>query len=517
MTVNLNSAMIPGTSLAYIDNRLFRNGDIELVKLSQAVQDAIAASGLTEAEVTQILTDGDYTNSSRVNTLIDNAVAHLPTTPIETVTETVGASYTYIVSQAVDAATWAVMTPADYVLPASQLMQFRLSIGTDTAARVYMSSVFDSKEILQIPPIADSLKQSGGTAGHAAFVTGLADTILRLTRDADNKPVFMLDGAIAVGFKIELLELEFPTTSGSATGGGGPAFRTWEISGAEKNIRFIAQGESANVPADNLEIVRENLNGKRIVVGGTTTAASIRVVLDTQGGGDGGSEYQKTDFLLDNQTNKTIAEWYTAGGGGDGNAKFECPVVPPGSVAKVSWVADAAETTTNGLELLVVVYRGSVENIFPGLGTVPPQLTDYVLVGDVSNSEMTVKITLQDLKGLIGGGGSVATHNRRCAIRAADGSAFVAGDFLTSSSGSRSITHIVTVPTWTSGKRQLAFAVPTSTPDLTGLRPNGSVFNAIGGFEKQDDTLAIDGDTYKLWINPSVFQITSGTAWEIEP
>ena len=119
----------------------------------------------------------------------------------------------------------------------------------------------------------------------------------------------------------------------------------------------------------------------------------------------------------------------------------------------------------------------------------------------MSNNEKTLKITLQDLKGIVGGGGgSGATHNRRCAIRAADGSAFVAGDFLTSSSGSRSITHIVTVPTWTSGKRQLAFAVPTSTPDLTGLRPNGSIFNALGGFEKQTDTLAIDGDTYKLWV-----------------
>ena len=511
----LNDALVPGSGLAYIDKRLIRDGDVDLDKFTQDVKDAIAAGGLTEEQVNELLADGDYTTSARVNTIVDNAVAHLPTTPVETVTETVGATYTYIVSQAVNAATWAVMTPSDYELPASQLMQFRLSIGTGTAARVYMSGVFDSKEILQIPAIADSLKQSGGTTGHATFATGLADTVLRLTRDGDNKPVFMLDGAIAVGFKVELLELEFPTTSGSATGAGGPAFRTWEISGAEKNIRFVELGHSGNVPADNLEIVRENLNGKRIVIGGTTTAASIRVILDRQGGGSEG--YQLTDFLLDNQTNKTITEWYTAGGGGDGNAKFECPVVPPGAVARIAWVADASETTTNGIALLVEVYRGSVENIFPGLGTVPPQLTDYVLIGDVSNNEMTVKVTLQDLRGLIGGGGSVATHNRRCAIRAADGSAFVAGDFLTSSSGSRSITHIVTVPTWTSGKRQLAFAVPTSTPDLTGLRPNGSVFNAIGGFTKQTATLAIDGDTYKLWINPSVFQVTSGTAWEIEP
>ena len=130
--------------------------------------------------------------------------------------------------------------------------------------------------------------------------------------------------------------------------------------------------------------------------------------------------------MLDNQTNKQIAEWYAATGGGDGNAKFEVPSVPPGSVARISWVANASKAATDGVELSVEVYRGNVENIFPGLGTVTPQLTDYILIGDVSNNEKTLKITLQDLKGIVGGGGgSGATHNRRCAIRSADGSAFV--------------------------------------------------------------------------------------------
>ena len=511
----LNDPLIPGSPLAYIDKRLIRDGDIELSKFTQSVKDAIEAGGLTEAQVTELLTDGDYTTSSRVNTIVDNAVAHLPTTPVETVTETVAISYTFTNQQAADDAAWAYMQPSKaYSFPASRLMQVRISIGTGTALISTMSHVFDSKEILRRDPVSDA-DISGNVKTGASLRLQIGEWGMHLARDDDNKPIFLIGSLVGAGVVVELLELEFPTTSGSATGGG-PAFRSWNISVAEKNIRFVKQGESGTTVADNLEIVRENLDGKRIVIGGTTTAAAIRVVLDTQGGG--GAEYKQTTFLLDNQTNKQIAEFYAATGGGDGNAKFEVPSVPPGSVARISWVANASKAATDGVELSVEVYRGSVENIFPGLGTVTPQLTDYILIGDVSNNEKTLKITLQDLKGIVGGGGgSGATHNRRCAIRAADGSAFVAGDFLTSSSGSRSITHIVTVPTWTSGKRQLAFAVPTSTPDLTGLRPNGSIFNALGGFEKQTDTLAIDGDTYKLWVNPSVFQVTSGTAWEIEP
>ena len=511
----LNDPLIPGSPLAYIDKRLIRDGDIELSKFTQSVKDAIEAGGLTEAQVTELLTDGDYTTSSRVNTIVDNAVAPLPTTPVETVTETVAISYTFANQQAADDAAWAYMQPSKaYSFPASRLMQVRISIGTGTALISTMSHVFDSKEILRRDPVSDA-DISGNVKTGASLRLQIGEWGMHLARDDDNKPIFLIGSLVGAGVVVELLELEFPTTSGSATGGG-PAFRSWNISAAEKNIRFVKQGESGTTVADNLEIVRENLDGKRIVIGGTTTAAAIRVVLDTQGGG--GAEYKQTTFLLDNQTNKQIAEWYAATGGGDGNAKFEVPSVPPGSVARISWVANASKAATDGVELSVEVYRGNVENIFPGLGTVTPQLTDYILIGDVSNNEKTLKITLQDLKGIVGGGGgSGATHNRRCAIRAADGSAFVAGDFLTSSSGSRSITHIVTVPTWTSGKRQLAFAVPTSTPDLTGLRPNGSIFNALGGFEKQTDTLAIDGDTYKLWVNPSVFQVTSGTAWEIEP
>ena len=337
----LNDPLIPGSPLAYIDKRLIRDGDIELSKFTQSVKDAIEAGGLTETQVNELLTDGDYTTSSRVNTIVDNAVAHLPTTPVETVAETVAISWT--AASVTGNENWAYLEPSKaYSFPASQLMQVRSSIGSGTAIISSMSNVFDSKEILRRDPVSDS-DITGNVKTAASLLLTLGANSLHLARDDDNKPIFFITGAVTVGTHIELLELEFPTTSGSATGGG-PAFRSWNISAAEKNIRFVKQGESGTTTVDNLEIVRENLNGKRIVIGGTTTAASIRVVLDTQGGG--GAEYQQTTFLLDNQTNKQIAEWYAATGGGDGNAKFEVPSVPPGSVARISWVANASKAAT---------------------------------------------------------------------------------------------------------------------------------------------------------------------------
>ena len=124
---------------------------------------------------------------------------------------------------------------------------------------------------------------------------------------------------------------------------------------------------------------------------------------------------------------------------------------------------------------------------------------------------------LSDLRLYFGSGGSTLTHMRRCAIRTADGN-FVEADFTTPATGTSSVTHILTTPTWTDGgTRRMAFATPTDVPDLRALYFAGADFNSIGGFDKQNYTVTIAGTEYNLWTNDGVLPSASGAAVQIEP
>ena len=78
MSVGLTQPIIKASGLAYIDEALIRDGVLTMAQLAQAVQDAIAAGGLTEAQVAAYLVAQHYATEARVNTLIANAIASAP-------------------------------------------------------------------------------------------------------------------------------------------------------------------------------------------------------------------------------------------------------------------------------------------------------------------------------------------------------------------------------------------------------------------------------------------------------
>ena len=95
---------------------------------------------------------------------------------------------------------------------------------------------------------------------------------------------------------------------------------------------------------------------------------------------------------------------------------------------------------------------------------------------------------------------------------------FTAADFTDASTGTSTTTHTITVATWTSGNRYLAFAIPTAETDLTTIRPTTAPesLNQIAAFPKASYTLTIAGTEYELWIySDQAYQITSGTSWII--
>ena len=115
-----------------------------------------------------------------------------------------------------------------------------------------------------------------------------------------------------------------------------------------------------------------------------------------------------------------------------------------------------------------------------------------------------------------GGGQPPATHTRYAAASA--DTTFTADEFTQSAT-----TDTLTLPNWTpaianaqAADMYVAFAVPNSTGDITGIHPVGNSFNQIGGFSRVSGTLQISGQPYKVWRSNSAFvPRTRGSEWVI--
>ena len=108
-----------------------------------------------------------------------------------------------------------------------------------------------------------------------------------------------------------------------------------------------------------------------------------------------------------------------------------------------------------------------------------------------------------------GGTPPPATHTRFAGASA--DTTFIASEFTTPGV----TTDTLTLPTFTAN-RYVAFAVPDSTGDITGIHPVGNTLNQIGGFQRVPGTLVISGETCKVWrSNSAFFPRTSGTQWVI--
>ena len=98
-----------------------------------------------------------------------------------------------------------------------------------------------------------------------------------------------------------------------------------------------------------------------------------------------------------------------------------------------------------------------------------------------------------------GSGGSTpppASHTRYFG-RSAD-TTFTATEFTGANGQSETDDTFAALPTW-SGNDYLAFAVPDSTGDITGIVLGSSDLNQIGAFQRVSGTLQINSVAYKVW------------------
>ena len=109
-----------------------------------------------------------------------------------------------------------------------------------------------------------------------------------------------------------------------------------------------------------------------------------------------------------------------------------------------------------------------------------------------------------------GGGGAGAGSHTRYGGYSTD-STFTADEFTTSST-----TDVVTLPTF-SADGWIAFAIPSTAADLTGITEVGSPFNQIGAFTKASGTLTIGGTAHKYWVSNTIVYHgpSSGTKWTL--
>ena len=103
----------------------------------------------------------------------------------------------------------------------------------------------------------------------------------------------------------------------------------------------------------------------------------------------------------------------------------------------------------------------------------------------------------------IGTGGS---HTRLCGV-STDGT-ITAAELTVSATDSE-----LTLPTF-SQNRYVAFAVPNTEGDITGITQKGTALNQVGGFTRQSGTVTVSGTAYKVWVSNGVwFPALSGTTW----
>ena len=111
--------------------------------------------------------------------------------------------------------------------------------------------------------------------------------------------------------------------------------------------------------------------------------------------------------------------------------------------------------------------------------------------------------------------GAPAAHTRYSAIRDGD-NGFNVGSFTNAATGTSSDSDEITIATWTSGERHLAFAQPVSLAEYTDMREQGSPFNARASFTIHGVHLTIDNEEHRIYIFDSTLLLSaSGDVWEL--
>ena len=377
-------------------------------------------------------------------------------------------------------------------LPRGNTVQITISIDSNQASGIAFAWE-DITAPVSAPPTNLSVTRTS-TLLNIASSTG-TDIIL-------GAPTSSLAGIMTAADKTTLDGLSSATPT---SGGGG--LHVVNMSVAQRYIRLISPGQSGNAPTETVTIDPATLDGGVLIVTGVPAVTSL-LIADVQGGTD---PYDGLQFILENQTDQDIEEYRGATGGGTGRQIDNFTTLVPGQRHLLTFRLDSTQTW--GINLDVV----DIKDGFVGLDAVTTMAADDTFViADTSDQNRNQTITLADLRTLISGP-SPATHTRRCAIRSAAGN-FIGTDFTSATTSTSSTTHTLTTPTWDSGTRQMAFAIPNTEPDITALYFAGDTnFNAINGFPKASYTLTIGGVVHKLWVNSAVRNTSSGVSVQIEP
>ena len=165
------------------------------------------------------------------------------------------------------------------------------------------------------------------------------------------------------------------------TGGGTAANNIANIAMPANGQYFrilTRSGDTWNSETTSASELIQNLHDRVVVLSGAA-ADDIRIVLDRRGGADLLNEQA---FILVNDTDKTITEYSSAGGVGDGAPITGKPEIPPGSVAYIELTGD---TSTNSADIRIRVTQGGssgggTPEPAPYVAQAPRQVADYWIV-----------------------------------------------------------------------------------------------------------------------------------------
>ena len=356
----------------------------------------------------------------------------------------------------------------------------KLGTGAVTSAKLASGSVTEAK-------IASNAVTSGKIADDAVDADAIADDAVTTDKIADgNVTGDKLHATIGPFLRTALEGLAANQRLNINDGTQGDLVVSRIPSAIMRNDEFVAELTSHLTAGSNIQI---------------TTVGGNRQISAT-GGSGGGITLQ--------QARNEVATWAQAGDTSEIPAAKLEEVVENLIGAMVTGNTEAGITVgyndvTGKLNFTVTVREPATwaRETSPS-GTIPAARISKSVIKDIvgemvtGNTETGITVTYQPSDDTLdfvvtGGQPAPATHTRYFGRSA--NTSFSAPEF-TSSQGSSSTTDVLTLPTWT-GNDYIAFAVPNTTGDITGINIDG--LNQIGGFQRVSGTLSINSVAYKVW------------------